>query len=406
MHKTEQMKRIIVTLLMLLSAFLLAGGRNYSLDECLELAQKHGRELEQAALSLEMSRLSYSQTGLGFLPELSLGNTNTLSDGQHETVTSVEAGTVLFAGFGRVHAMKKARLTVETSRLELELARRNLNAGVVELYIRLLQDKELVSICKDRLSLLEQQETLVGRKVELKAAVRSDLLAVQADITAAKVDILDAEGDFNASRIGLCELLEIDDWRDFDVEMTDSVFPHPQSEMYSLNDLPQVHLAGIRSDIANCEMEIAKSAVWPSVQFNVGMSSAGYRFSSYLSLSVDVPVLSLFSHAKNVREKQLSCSIARSVESQTVESLDKELKTAVSDLENVYDKYQLLLTEQERYEQVLADVRQKYEYGAATYFDCQSAMSGLFQAQSQLLQIKYEYLLGQRLLEILFDAGK
>lgn len=399
------MKKMIAFLsfLALVSAY---AQEPFSLDECLQCALSRSRDVEQAGFSYDIAVQAYRQSGAAFIPDMVIRNSNTLLPGMdYEITAAVEAGAVLFAGFGREVQHRKAGMALRLGECDVENVRNMVSLNVVALYYKILQDKELVAIYKNRLELLESQEELISRKISLMAAVRSDLANVQADIASTKADILEAEGACNDGRISLCELLEIDDWRNFDV-LPDSVIPTPYIACpYDFESMPQMRMAVMNACMAEYDTDIAKAGFWPTVQLGAGLSrQLKGNTDSFVSISIDIPVLSHFSTVREVRMRRLNQLQAQSKVTQTRLSLEREMNAAVAGIGNAYDRYAVLCEQQHIFEDIVNDTRKKYEYGVSTYFDCQTAMSNMVCAQSRLLQSKYDYLLKLRQLQILLDS--
>ena len=171
------------------------------------------------------------------------------------------------------------------------------------------------------------------------------------------------------------------------------------------------------------DIKIAASAFWPTVRLNAGygstFSNARLRYdgedylfrdqfrdnmSSYVTLSLSIPILSAFTVANTVRQRQLAHTRAGYELTQAKLALDKEIKQAVVNANSSYEKYMLLETDVEKCREALRQTELKYNAGASTYYDYQLAVGHLFQAEAQRLQMKYEYIFRTRILD--FYAGK
>lgn len=377
----------------------------YTLDDCLKAAIDRSPQIRQAEMARDMAAVAYGQTLSDYLPDVVLRNERTCSAGQSDYGASLEASALIFSGFGRVQSRRKAKTAVESGIIEMRLARSTVSLDISALFYKILQDKEMIAINENRLSLLSEQEKLIGRKVSLKAAVQSDLTSVHADMAGVRSELQSAVRDYNSDRISICELLGIEDWRNFDVEDDDSI--RIAETVVDVEAMPQLQIAALQTHMAEREIGIAKSVLWPEMLLGAGIScNKAENWNRYLCVSVEIPVTRIVSGIRDVRMKRLSLAVEQSKEDETRLAVDSQLKLAVSELESAYDRYGLLMSEQELYAAVLSDARRKYELGAATYFECQTAMSSLYQAQSRLAQSKYECLLRMRVLRILLDSGK
>ena len=114
---------------------------------------------------------------------------------------------------------------------------------------------------------------------------------------------------------------------------------------------------------------------------------------------MNIPILSAITTSNNVKQKQLACTRAEYELTQTKLALDKEVKQAIVNANTSYDKYKLLATEVEKCKEALRQTNEKYDAGAATYYDYQIAVGNLFQAEAKQLQSKYEYIFRTKIIE-------
>lgn len=223
----------------------------------------------------------------------------------------------------------------------------------------------------------------------------------------------------------MCELLEIDDWEHFDITTEDEDYGAVEPRLWNISDvvssafhLPQILQRELAIDIAKKDVSIAQSAFWPTVSLNAGYGSTfsnartrtggeTYNFrdqfrdnmSSYVTLSLNIPILSAITTSNNVRQKKLACTRAGYELIQAKLTLDKEVKQAIVNANTSYEKYKLLATDVQKCREALRQTQAKFDAGAATYYDYQIAVGNLFQAEAKQLQSKYEYIFRTKIIE-------
>lgn len=169
--------------------------------------------------------------------------------------------------------------------------------------------------------------------------------------------------------------------------------------------------------MARKDVAIALSSFWPTVKLNVGFGStysnartkAGEEYSfrdqmrdntsSYITLSLNIPILSAISVSNTVRQKKLAVNKAEHELVQTKLSLDKCIKQAIVNANASYEKYKILATDVDKCIEVLRQTEDKYNAGAATYYDYQVAVGNLYLAKVQRLQSKYEYIFRTKIID-------
>ncbi len=425
-------------------SFEICAQEKYSLSDCVRtaversFAMKLGRNVEKAA------ELAVKGATNEYIPSLSISNQNNLSTGRvldpttYEFVTNrtvydmsaaVCGSVTLFSGLDRMHNIQKAKMNLQSTLLETEKTRDDLTLSVTTLFMNLVLDKETIVVCENKIEMLRRQEARIQNRLEHKVATKGDLLSIQVDITNALVELSTAERSLDIDRISMCELLEIEDWKSFDITTDGQEYDAIQPRLWNEADvtssafrMPQIRQGELALDIAKRDVSIVSSAYFPTLKLNAGygstysnarMKNSGedYNFrdqlqdniSSYVTLSLNIPILSAINVSNSVRQKRLACNRAEFELARTKLALSKEIKQAIVSANTAYKKYNLLATDVAKFEEALRQTEEKYRAGAATYYDYQIALGNLFQAQSQCLQTKFEYLFRTKIIE--FYAG-
>lgn len=412
----------------------------FSLKNCIEYAEQHSSEIKASQVQSETADLNLQQSRNTYIPSLSISNQGNLSTGRvldpttyqfvtnrtvYDMSTAIGGSITLFSGFERPNNIEKAKLNLQSALLETEKTKNDIALNVTALFLNIVLDKEAVEICERKISMLKEQEDAIRKKLEYKVATPGDLLNIQADITNAKVDLATAQNNLNLDKVSMCELLEIDDWESFDITTEDEDYEAVEPRLWCISDvvssafqLPQVKQSEIAINIAKRDVSIAQSSFWPTVSLNAGYGSTfsnartrtggePYNFrdqfrdnmSSYVTLSLNIPILSAITTSNLVKQKKLACTQAEHELNKAKLTLDKEVKQAIINANTSYEKYFLLATDEQKCEEVLRQTKEKYDAGVETYYDYQIALGNLFQAQSQRLQAKYEYIFRTKIIE-------
>ncbi|MBQ0085703.1 MAG: TolC family protein [Prevotella sp.] len=420
------------------------GQEVFSLKDCIYRAN-NGKCVAIDVSNQNIANLVFIQSKQNYLPSITYSNRHNLSTGRvldpttyqfltnrsvYDMSTTIGGSMTLFSGFERKNNVTKAKLNLQYALLETEKTKNDIALNVTALFLNIVLDKEAIEVCKRKISMLEEQEGAIRKKLEYKVATQGDLLNIQADITNAKVEQSSAQNNLNVDKVSLCELLEIEDWENFDILIEDEDFDTVDLRLWSVSDvvssafqLPQIKQGELAIDIAKSDVFIAQSSFWPTVSLNAGYGStfsnartrpegSDYNFrdqfrdnmSSYVTLSLNIPILSAFTTSNNVKQKKLACTRAEYELTQAKLALDKEVKQAIVNANTSYEKYTLLETEVNKCREALRQTQTKYDAGAATYYDYQIAVGNLFQAEAQQLQSKYEYIFRTKIID--FYAGE
>ena len=434
------MNKTLLILLFCFNGFFSFAQTLFSLKDCIKYAEQHSSEIKTSHVLSATTELKLKQSINTYIPSISISSQNNLSTGRvldpttyqfltnrsvYDMSTAVGGTMTLFSGFERPRTIQKDKLNLQSALIETEKIKNDLALNVTALFLNLVLDKEAIRICENKISMLLEQESVIEKRVEYNVSTPGDLLNVQADITNAKVDLSSFVNQLNLDKVAMCELLEIDDWEAFDITTEVQQYEDVLPRLWNTSDvvasaylLPQIKQSELSIDIAKKEISIASSAYWPTLKLNAGYGSAfsnariktsgeEYYFrdqlrdnaSSYVTLSLNIPILSAITVSNTVKQKKLACERAGYELARTKLALDKEVKQAIVNANTAYEKYTLLATDEQKCKEALRQTKEKYDAGAETYYDYQIAIGNLFQAQAQRLQAKYEYIFRTKIIE-------
>ena len=401
--KDKTIYRIIIACISFIFSFCDCRADSLSLLECIKIAVTNCSLARMNETDSAIAELSFKQSRNSYLPFLSISGQNNLSTGRvldpttyqfvtnrsvYDMSTAIGGSMTLFSGFERPNNVKKAKLNLQAALLETEKTKNDIALNVTALFLNIVLDKEAIEVCEQKISTFEEQEKAIQKKLEFKVATPGDLLNIQADITKAKVELASAQNNLNLDKVSMCELLEIDDWESFDITTEDEDYEAVEPRLWCISDivtsafhLPQIQQRKIAINIAKRDVNIAQSSFWPTISLNAGYGSTfsnartrtggeSYNFqdqfrdnmSSYITLSLNIPILSAITTSNNVKQKKLACTRAEHELAQAKLALDKEVKQAIVNANTSYEKYTLLETEVTKCREALRQTQSKYEY--------------------------------------------
>lgn len=429
--------RLIILLPVLLRVLDYTQKREFSLADCIQCAW-NGTAVRLTQSSKERNSVEHVISKDSFLPSISLTNQQNLSIGRvldpttYQFVTnrfvfdmnaSIGSSLTLFSGFERVQKMKKTELSIKVAELEVERTKQDIALEVTRVFLEILMDKEVVAVYEKKIGLLEKQETIIAKKVDIQTATKGDLLNIQSDIARAHIERSDALRELNLDKVAICELLEISDWENFDVVFDEREIPEMriwdvQRIIHDAQTLPQIRQKEIAVQQANRDVKIAAAAYWPTVKLNAGYGSSfsnvrvtktGDEYllydqlrdnmSSYVTVSIIIPILSAITVSHAVKARKHDVQTSELELHRTLLALDKEIKQAIVYTNTAFENYQLLAKEVEKNTEVLRQTEARYDAGAATYYDYQIAVSNLFQSQAERLHARYEYIYRTKIMD-------
>lgn len=437
------MRRLILLLAVLpgLVAIHAQEPKRWTLEECIDYAYEHNIEIKTQVLSAQEKRIALAESKWGYAPDISVSNSFSLSTGrvldpttydfiENQTVqgnnTSLGASVPIFNGLRNLYSLRRAKLDLRSSLLAVEKTRNDVRLNVTAYYLEVLGAEETIRDAEQVVAELRVQEEKTAKKVEARKVTTADLLQIQSQLADAENEVLTARNAYDIARLSLCQLLEIEDYASFHTAAPDTVElarlgieDDPAAVMEAAQSLPEVEAARVGIDLARRDLQIARAAYWPSLSLAVGYGSSysdarqkmfqnadgtfryeAYPFfdqykdnaSSYVSLSLNIPIFGKLTARRNVQRQKLAIRRAEYALRTTEKQVSKEVTQAMIDARTAWAKYLGAQKYVAAAEEAARQVGRKYDLGVATVTDYNTALSAQVKARSQLIRAKYEYL--------------
>lgn len=148
-------------------------------------------------------------------------------------------------------------------------------------------------------------------------------------------------------------------------------------------------------------------AVIPTGQFIDGYTFADQyndNLRKFISFNLSIPIFNRFSVRSSIQRSIITKEQASITESETKYQLWQTIEQAYNNVQAAAKSYNASLTQVEAREESYRVTKQRYDYGAVNFTDYQIAENDLFQAKSDLLRAKYDYIFKLKVLD--FYQGK
>ena len=425
--------------LVLLTVFTIAfSQKKWSLQECVDYAAKNNLQVisnqynaDIQAKNLEMAKKEYLPTvsgtfnNSGSFGQHTVGNTVYRSDSYNNNA-SVGANIQLYNN-GRIKkSAEKSQYDLDASLLDAEKVKNDISLNIAQQYLQVLLNKEVKKIADE--SVANAQKVLSRAKITTEVGTTPKTIEAEAIASLAreKQKQKSAEIDIQRSLFSLAMLLQLKDYKTFDVQEVPlpSLLDAPLSSTDNIvekayENQPQVKAAETRILSAQKQTEIAKTAFYPSISASAGVGTFyndylskkdtgllnQYKdnFNQSLGVSANIPIFNKGITKLQVEQAKIFESIAKnSLEMQKVE-VQQNVQKAYFDANANYENY-LAAIETEKSTKLALDFAEKsYEAGRTTIYDLNTARNNYVNAQGSVSQAKYNYIFSMKLLN--FYAG-
>ena len=431
--------RTMISILALLAAGTLCAqtpSKVWTLDECIGYALEHNIEIKRQELGVSNSEIGLSESRWDYAPSLSAGSSYSISSGRvldqttYEFIennvvgsssASVSGSVQVFSGMRRHYTLKKVKASMKASLADLESVRQDVELSVTAAYLQILCDQENLASAREMALMLESQMEKIQAMVDLGRVTEADLLQIRAKHYAALNDVAAAEGQCRLSRMELCQLLEIQDRESFAIEPIeaddyDGMQLFPSTDSVSVESRPEYRSAEAGVEVARRNLQIARASYYPTLSLSAGYGTSysgarqkavqnpdgTYRYeaypffrqyidngSSYLSMSLNIPIFSGMSARNSVRRAK-NASIDAQYALQTVKKqLSREYEQALIEYQTSCRQYETAREQLAYAKEAARMMTEKYNLGKTDFTSWNTAVTELAKATYAMHNIGY-----------------
>jgi outer membrane protein len=457
---------LIFTLLSLVSTQ--AQSKKWTIEECVAYALEHNITIQNTALDEQLARID-KRTALGnFLPSINGTASHSWNIGLNQNITTgllenqttqftsagINANVDIYNGLQNQHRYRRSNLAIIAAQYQLTKMRDDISLNVA---------KENIKVQKEQQASNERQLLRTDELVKAGSIPRGDLLDIKATVASDKQKVIAAENALLISKLSLAQLLQLDDFQNFDVADTD--YDAKQSEVMfrtpeaiyqkAREERVDLKIAKANMDIAEKDVKIARAAYQPTLQGFYSFSTrAGYseqvtgsqlstfsptvetqsfvtvdgtnytifqpnytpvfgkaapifdQFSENkghsFGIQLNVPIFNGFAVKNNIDRAKIALERTKIAMSQSELDLERTVFTAFTDANGAFNSYQSAVVALEAREGAFNYAKERYAVGMMNSFDFNQAQTLYSNAQSEVLRTKYDYIFRTKIVEFYF----
>ncbi len=431
--------RYILLLLTVSTMFGLSAQQKYTLEECVEIALENNRNIKQQELNNQQREIAYSQARADLLPNLnasagqsfvygrSIGLDNVYQNtNSSQTSFNIGSNITLFDGLRMKYNIDARKAEMYISEADLERIQDDIVMSVSTVFLQVLMNKELIQIANDQIELTKTNLTRMNELVENGKIARGELYELEAQMAKEEFNQIQAENNLKLSLLDLAQIMELENFSNFDVvvpndiEIDEGLLLSPTSIYESaLIARPEIRGAQYRVSSSETEIQIAKSAYYPSLSFGASMGSGYYNMSGFenatfgdqlknnrstsLGFSLSIPIFNKFQVRNSVKNAQIALEYSKLEVDKTKIELRKRIEQAYYNAVGAESRWKAADKSELASREAYRFAEQKYENGRGTSYELSQAKSNLANVLSDQTQAKYEYMFRLKILELLRD---
>ena len=428
-----------------------AQDKKWTLEECVHYALEKNINIQQTQLDNELILVDKKDAIGNFLPSINANASHTWNIGLNinpisnaaetqtfqNTSVGLDVGIDIYKGLQNQHRLRRANLAKIASQYQLSKMKDDISLNVANAFLQVLFNKENLKIQQKTLQNNIQQKQRTQTLVDAGSIPRGDLLDMSATVATSQQSVIVAENALLISKLSLAQLLQLEDFKNFDVVESEispsenAVMLQSAETIYNKAKEERVELKIARAnlEIAQKDIEIAKSALQPSLRGFYSFSSRATnsdristdangnfivrgpdallnQFSdnkgNAFGLQLNIPILNGFSVKNNIERSKIAFKRSEIAINQQELDLKRNVYTAFTDANGALNAYEAAVTALEARAESYKYAQQRFEVGLLNAFDLNQSQTLFVNAESEVIRAKYDYVFKVKVVEFYF----
>lgn len=449
--KQTIISKITFTIVLFLGLLSQAQTKKWTLEECVDYAIKNNISIKQSELDIKSASIEKSSAVGNFLPSFNINGSHSWNIGLNQNITTgllenqttqftsagINSNVAIYNGMQNQNRLRRANLAIVASKFQLSKMKDDISLNIANAFLQILFNKENLKVQKEQLSNNEKQLLRSQELVNAGVVPRGDLLDIKATVATNNQAIVTAENALLISKLSLAQLLQLENFQDFDVaeanynakesktllQTPESIFAKAKEERVELK------IAKTNLEIAERDFKIAKGAFQPSLQGFYSFSTrAGYsdRVIGYsgttpilapalpvfeqfdnnkghsFGFQMNIPVLNGFATKNNVDRSKIALDRSKIAFSQQELDLERNVYTAFTDAKGAMKANESAIITLEARQEAYNYAKEKFAVGMLNAFDLNQSQTLFVNAQSEVVRTKYDYIFRVKVIEFYF----
>ena len=290
----------LTILFLLFSAIIFGQTKQWTLEECVELALEKNITIKQNQLDYVNAQIDKQAAIAGFFPRVNSNLSHSWNIGLNQNITTgllenlttqfssagINLGIDIYKGKQNFNQLHRANLTLLARQYQLADISNDISLLVANSFLQIMFNREILSVQQAQLAVSKAELERTMELISAGVLVGGDVFELEATIATQEQAFVQADNTLRLAKINLAQLLLITDYENFNISFMELDVPFSQVMGESTKNIYEKALA-IRDDIklavtnveiAETNVALAKGTLQPSL-------SAFYGYSTRLSYS-------------------------------------------------------------------------------------------------------------------------
>ncbi|MCS6973679.1 MAG: TolC family protein [Cyclobacteriaceae bacterium] len=371
---------------------------------------------------------------------------------------SVTSSWLLWNGFRLFYAMKQNEAELEALNHDLVRARNDVILNVITLYLNVVFNKELKRVAELQVASTREQLERTRKLAAAGSVPMGNVLSLEAQLATNELNVVQRENAYNLSLLQLKQALQLPASQPLDVaDVPAGVDAEPSinktaDEIFEIAmlQMPEIQAARSRQRSAMFALRSARGNYYPRLSLNGNITTlyssarkerilegttvvptqigylqsnpaelvfsdvvvpqysvreVGYQdqfrnnLGKGLGINLSIPIFNGFATRSAVQRAAISRELADISYIENENRLRQSVESAYNDAVAAAKTYESAKKQVQARDEAYRMTKQRFELGAANYVEYQVAENDLYQAQSDLLRARYDFIFRKKVLD-------
>ncbi len=289
----------------------------YTLMECLALANENSIAIKQALLDVENAKIDNQEAKTSFFPTINAGLNHSWNIGLNQNITTgilenittqfssarISMNNNLYSGHRNFLEIHRSNLNILSRNLNLQEIKDNIRILVANAYLQVMLNRELYQVNQIQLALSKTELERTKNLIQAGVVIPSEVYELEANIASQEQTLIVAENNLRISKLSLAQMLLITDYENFDIgnEQFNVPFSLILSEdpkdifKTAVETRATIKISKTNVDIAASDLAISKTFLLPTINafygYNTRISYSDRRISTETSVNRPIGIV-------------------------------------------------------------------------------------------------------------------
>jgi outer membrane protein len=445
------MKHYISLIIILTATLAQAQEKKWTLKECVDYAIEKNISIQQTQLDVELNEIDKKDAFGNFLPSVNANASHNWNIGLNiNPITNVTAtqtfqntgiglnvGVDIYNGLQNQNRLRRANLAKIAAQYQLTKMKDDVSLNVANAFLQILFNKENLKVQQEQLQNNKKQKERTQTLVDAGSVPRGDLMDMTATVATSEQAVVVAQNALLISKLSLAQLLQLEDFKNFDVVESDYALTESETMLQSPETIynkakeerVELKIARANLEVAEKDIQIAKGAYQPSLRGFYSFSSRATnsdRISSdgsgnfiiqgpapifdqfsenkgnAFGIQLNIPILNGFAVRNNVERSKVAFKRSEIAVNQQELDLERNVYTAFTDAKGALNAYEAAVTALAARKESYKYDQERFDVGLLNAFDLNQSQTLFANAESEVIRTKFDYIFRVKVVEFYF----